>query len=39
VVTATVGDGEIRELDVQPPERRLDVVAGWGWKIVEGDGK
>ena len=39
VVTATVGDGEIRELDVQPPERRQDVVAGWGWKIVEGDGK
>jgi hypothetical protein len=35
VVTATVGGGEIRSLDVQPPERRKDVVAGWGWTVVE----
>jgi hypothetical protein len=36
VVTAEVGDGVIRRLDVTPPERRKDVVAGWGWEIGEG---
>jgi hypothetical protein len=33
VVTARVGDGVIERLEVEPPERRKDVVAGEGWVI------
>jgi hypothetical protein len=28
-----VGDGVIERLEVEPPERRKDVVAGEGWVI------
>lgn len=34
-VTARVGGGVIERLEVDPPERRADVVAGEGWTIAQ----